>query len=53
MTTSYAQQLVSDPLPFAALLGVETVSVAPDRVEAVLHVRAELCTRPASCTGAL
>lgn len=51
MTTSYAQQLVSDPLPFAALLGVETVSVAPDRVEAVLHVRAELCTRPAVLHG--
>lgn len=51
MTTTYAQQLVSDPLPFAALLGVEIVSVAPERVEAVLPIRAELCTRPAVLHG--
>lgn len=51
MTITYAQQLVSDPLPFAAFLGVEIVSIAPDRVDAVLHVREELCTRPAVLHG--
>lgn len=40
-----------DPLPFARLLGVEFVSVTPDRVEAELSVRADLCTRPAVLHG--
>lgn len=38
-------------LPFAKLLGVELVSVAPDRVEAELRVRDDLCTRPAVLHG--
>jgi uncharacterized protein (TIGR00369 family) len=33
-------------LPFADLLGLKIVSVAPERVEATLEVRADLCTRP-------
>jgi 1,4-dihydroxy-2-naphthoyl-CoA hydrolase len=51
MTTEYLQQFVADPLPFAKLLGLELVSVAPDRVEAALRVREELCTRPAVLHG--
>jgi len=39
------------PLPFAELLGVRIVSAAPDRVEATLEVRQDLCTRPAVLHG--
>jgi uncharacterized protein (TIGR00369 family) len=39
------------PLPFARLLDIKLVSVAPDRVEAELAVREELCTRPAVLHG--
>jgi 1,4-dihydroxy-2-naphthoyl-CoA hydrolase len=51
MTTESVSQFVADPLPFAALLGLELVTVTPDRVEAVLQVREELCTRPAVLHG--
>jgi 1,4-dihydroxy-2-naphthoyl-CoA hydrolase len=51
MTTEYASQFVADPLPFAKLLGLELVTVTPDRVEALLPVREELCTRPAVLHG--
>ena len=51
MTTEYASQFVADPLPFARLLGLELVTVTPDRVEALLQVREELCTRPAVLHG--
>jgi 1,4-dihydroxy-2-naphthoyl-CoA hydrolase len=51
MTTEYASQFVADPLPFARLLGLELVTVTPDRVEAVLQVREDLCTRPAVLHG--
>jgi 1,4-dihydroxy-2-naphthoyl-CoA hydrolase len=51
MTTEYASQFVADPLPFAKLLGLELVTVTPDRVEAVLQVREDLCTRPAVLHG--
>jgi uncharacterized protein (TIGR00369 family) len=51
MTTEYVSQFVADPLPFARLLGLELVTVTPDRVEAVLPVREELCTRPAVLHG--
>ena len=50
MTTEVVQ-CVADPLPFARLLGLELVTVTPDRVEAVLHVREDLCTRPAVLHG--
>jgi len=44
--------MLTDPaLPFAKLLGVELVSVTPDRVEAALRVRDDLCTRPAVLHG--
>jgi 1,4-dihydroxy-2-naphthoyl-CoA hydrolase len=51
MTTEYLSQFVVDPLPFAKLLGLELVTVTPERVEAVLRVREELCTRPAVLHG--
>jgi uncharacterized protein (TIGR00369 family) len=35
-----------DPLPFAKLMGVTIVSVAPDLVIGELKVREDLCTRP-------
>ncbi len=41
----------ADPLPFAALLGIELVSVAPDRVVGRMTVRDALCTRPAIAHG--
>jgi 1,4-dihydroxy-2-naphthoyl-CoA hydrolase len=39
------------PLPFAELLGLRIVSAAPERVEATLQVREDLCTRPAVLHG--
>jgi 1,4-dihydroxy-2-naphthoyl-CoA hydrolase len=39
------------PLPFAQLLGLKIVSVTPERVEATLDVREDLCTRPAVLHG--
>jgi uncharacterized protein (TIGR00369 family) len=38
-------------LPFAALLGIEFVSAAADRIVARMVVRADLCTRPAVLHG--
>lgn len=38
--------LNDDPLPFAKLIGLELTSVTPDKVEATLKVREEVCTRP-------
>ncbi len=38
-------------LPFADLLGLKIVSVAPERVEATLEVREDLCTRPSVLHG--
>ena len=37
MTTEYVSQFVADSLPFARLLGLELVTVTPERVEAVLE----------------
>lgn len=37
--------------PFAKLLGLKLVSLTPDRVEAELRVRDDLCTRPAVLHG--
>jgi len=51
MITEYVSQFVAAPLPFAKLLGLELVTVTPERVEAVLRVREELCTRPAVLHG--
>jgi uncharacterized protein (TIGR00369 family) len=51
MTPQSVSQWNVNPLPFAQLLGLELVSVTPDRVEAVLPVRENLCTRPAVLHG--
>src|SRR3954451_2520978 len=40
-----------DPLPFARLMGVTIVSVAPDLIVGELKVREDLCTRPAVLHG--
>jgi uncharacterized protein (TIGR00369 family) len=40
-----------EPLPFAKLIGLELTAVTPDRVEATLMVREEVCTRPAVMHG--
>jgi uncharacterized protein (TIGR00369 family) len=40
-----------DNLPFANLMGITVVSVAPDQVIGELKVREELCTRPAVLHG--
>lgn len=34
------------PLPFAQLLGLEVVAISPEKVEARMPVRKELCTVP-------
>jgi len=41
----------ADDLPFANLMGVKILSATPERVEAELHVREDLCTRPAVLHG--
>ena len=38
-------------LPFAQLLGIELVSVAPEKVVAHITVREDLCTKPATLHG--
>jgi 1,4-dihydroxy-2-naphthoyl-CoA hydrolase len=45
------KRLKEMPLPFAALLGIEIVSAAADRIVAEMTVRGELCTRPAVLHG--
>ncbi|WP_158931812.1 PaaI family thioesterase [Acidisphaera sp. S103] len=45
------QRLRQSPLPFAALLGIQFTSAAPDRVTAELVVRDDLCTGPAILHG--
>ena len=44
-------RIVSHPLPFAELLGIEFVSAAADRIVARMTVRSDLCTRPAVLHG--
>ena len=44
-------RLTKEPLPFANLLGIEIVSLMPDKVVAEMAVRNELCTRPAVLHG--
>lgn len=40
-----------EPLPFARLVGLNVTSVTPERVQAELVVREDLCTRPAVLHG--
>ncbi len=44
-------RLKENPLPFAALLGIEVISAAPERILAEISVREDLCTRPAVMHG--
>jgi 1,4-dihydroxy-2-naphthoyl-CoA hydrolase len=44
-------RLKEDPLPFAADLGIELVSAAPDRIVGAIVVQDRLCTRPAVLHG--
>ena len=41
----------TQPLPFAKLMGLKVIGVAPEKVEAELAVRDDLCTRPAVLHG--
>ncbi|HKF78147.1 MAG TPA: PaaI family thioesterase [Candidatus Dormibacteraeota bacterium] len=50
-TTDAVAALLHDPLPLARLLGVRLTSLAPERVEAEMEVRDEVCTRPAVLHG--
>ena len=45
------RSLELDHLPFAKLMGINVVSVAPDLVVGELKVREDLCTRPAVLHG--
>jgi len=42
---------IDQAMPFANLMGVKIVSEAPERVEAELYVRDDLCTQPAILHG--
>jgi 1,4-dihydroxy-2-naphthoyl-CoA hydrolase len=44
-------RLKKDPLPFAKVLGIEIVTLQPDKVVAEMLVRDELCTVPAVLHG--
>jgi 1,4-dihydroxy-2-naphthoyl-CoA hydrolase len=44
-------RIKEEMLPFAALLGIEFASAAPDRIVARMTVREDLCTRPAVLHG--
>jgi len=39
-------RLRAQPLPFAALLGIDLTSAAPEKIVGEMTVRPELCTRP-------
>ena len=41
----------TEPLPFAKLMGLKVISIKPEKVEAELAVRDDLCTRPAVLHG--
>ena len=46
-----ATEILSDPLPFAELLGIKITEATKERVVAEMRVRADLCTRPAVLHG--
>jgi 1,4-dihydroxy-2-naphthoyl-CoA hydrolase len=51
MEMDFSTRLTKEPLPFARLLGIEIVTLLPDKVVAEMMVRDELCTRPAVLHG--
>jgi uncharacterized protein (TIGR00369 family) len=44
-------RLKAQPLPFAALLGIDLLSAEPEKIVGEMTVRPELCTRPAVLHG--
>jgi 1,4-dihydroxy-2-naphthoyl-CoA hydrolase len=44
-------RLKAQPLPFAALLGIDLLSAAPEKIVGEMTVRPEFCTRPAVLHG--
>jgi 1,4-dihydroxy-2-naphthoyl-CoA hydrolase len=44
-------RVVTNPLPFANLLGIQIIAATPEKVTAEMVVRDELCTRPAVLHG--
>src|ERR1700745_847620 len=44
-------RLKAQPLPFAALLGIDLLSAEPEKIVGEMTVRDELCTRPAVLHG--
>ena len=44
-------RLKAQPLPFAALLGIDLLSAEPERIVGEMTVRPEFCTRPAVLHG--
>jgi uncharacterized protein (TIGR00369 family) len=46
-----AEEILSNPLPLAELLGIKIVDAIPDKVVAEMVVRTDLCTRPAVLHG--
>jgi uncharacterized protein (TIGR00369 family) len=44
-------RLRAQPLPFAALLGIDLVSAEPEKIVGEMTVRPEFCTRPAVLHG--
>jgi 1,4-dihydroxy-2-naphthoyl-CoA hydrolase len=43
--------LAQNRLPFAELLGIRFISASPERIEAAMEVRDDLCTTPAVLHG--
>ena len=44
-------RLRAQPLPFAALLGIDLLSAEPEKIVGEMTVRPEFCTRPAVLHG--
>src|SRR5262249_30837126 len=44
-------RLRAQPLPFAALLGIDLISAEPEKIVGEMTVRPEFCTRPAVLHG--
>jgi 1,4-dihydroxy-2-naphthoyl-CoA hydrolase len=44
-------RLKAQPLPFAALLGIDLLSAEPEKIVGEMTVRPEFCTRPAVLHG--
>jgi len=45
------EEILSQPLPFAEMLGIKIIDASADQVMAEMLVRTDLCTRPAVLHG--